>query len=79
MSDKHFADDPSGASVPPALLAILRLPEVERRTGKRRSSIYADPTFPRRVPIGPRAIGWLAHEVDAWIVARIASSRGRSS
>ena len=78
MSDKH-STDPTGASALPPRLGIIRLPEVERRTGRRRSSIYADPTFPRPISIGPRAVGWLVHEIDAWIAARVAASRGRSS
>ena len=76
---KHHPDPIRTTDSPSSRLAIIRRPEVERRTGKCRSSIYADPTFPRRVSIGPRAVGWLAHEVDAWIAARVAASRARSS
>jgi prophage regulatory protein len=49
---------------------ILRLPEVQSRTGKSRSSIYEDVEaglFPRPVPLGQRAVGWLEDEVDTWI------------
>jgi prophage regulatory protein len=46
---------------------ILRLPEVERRTGRKRSAIYSDPNFPSPVPIGPRAVGWLESEIDSWL------------
>lgn len=62
-------------------LAILRLPEVKARTGRSRSSIYADIKVGRFVPpvsIGRRSVGWLAHEIDEWIAARIAESRGES-
>jgi len=54
---------------------ILRLPEVRQRTGRSRSRIYADVqagTFPKPINIGPRAIGFIAEEVDAWIAARVA-------
>jgi prophage regulatory protein len=54
---------------------ILRLPEVKSRTGKGRSAIYAgmvDGTFPRSVPIGVKAVGWVESEIQAWIDARIA-------
>lgn len=54
---------------------LLRLPEVMARTGRRRSAIYADMaagTFPPCVNIGPRAVAWVASEVDEWIAARIA-------
>ena len=54
---------------------ILRLPAVKARTGLSRSTIYqrvADGDFPRPVSLGPRAVGWLAHEVDEWIADRVA-------
>jgi prophage regulatory protein len=66
---------------------ILRRKQVEARTGLSRSTIYArlrentkrpgdfDPTFPRPVSIGPKAVGWIAHEVDAWLNAQIQKSR----
>jgi prophage regulatory protein len=68
-------------------LTILRRKQVEARTGLSRSTIYAklrrnvarpadfDPTFPRPVSIGPKAVGWLEHEVDAWITAQVQQSR----
>jgi prophage regulatory protein len=60
-------------------LAILRLPQVEARTGRSRSSIYADikaGRFVAPIRIGARAVGWLQHEIDDWIAARIAERRG---
>jgi len=60
-------------------LVILRLAQVKARTGRSRSSIYADikaGRFITPINIGPRAVGWLAHEVDEWITARITESRG---
>ena len=60
------------------LRRILRLPEVEAVTGRKRSAIYegiAGGTFPPPVPLGPRAVGWLEDEVADWqeqcIAARI--------
>ena len=61
--------------------AILRLPAVKARTGRSRSSIYADikaSRFVAPINIGPRAVGWLEHEVDEWIAARVAESRGEA-
>jgi prophage regulatory protein len=61
-------------------LAILRRKQVEARTGLSRSSIYDklnpkspryDATFPVQVRLGTDAVGWLAAEVDAWILSRI--------
>ncbi|HEU5048401.1 MAG TPA: AlpA family transcriptional regulator [Rickettsiales bacterium] len=58
---------------------ILRLPEVIKRTGWKRSSIYAHEKagqFPKRVKLGLRSVGWLESEIDAWIENRIKTSRG---
>jgi len=57
---------------------IWRLPEVMARTGLSRSAIYAKigkDEFPPRISLGPRAVGWLADEVEAWIQSRIDASR----
>ena len=59
----------------PQHLRILRLPEVEQRTGKSRSGIYdgvAKGTFPLPVPLGPRAVGWVEAEIDAYLEACVA-------
>ena len=59
---------------------LLRLPEVCRRLGIARSSIYrqvaADPTFPQPVRVtGGHAVAFVESEVEAFIAARIAASR----
>jgi len=49
---------------------LLRLPAVLKRTGLKKSSIYASTkagTFPKPVKLGARAVAWYAHEVDEWI------------
>lgn len=68
---------------------ILRLPQVEARTGLRRSSIYArtkynpnrpndyDATFPLAVKIGKKAVGWVEAEIDAWLNAQL-EKRGKA-
>ncbi len=56
-------------------LVVLRLPQVRALTGLSRSSIYAAikaGTFPAPFRLGPRAIGFSAGSVDAWIAARMA-------
>jgi prophage regulatory protein len=56
-------------------LKILRLPEVKERVGREESSIYsmmAKGRFPRPVPVGERAVGWIEDEINEWIAARIA-------
>lgn len=59
-----------------ASVQFLRLPEVSRRTGLQRDSVYRlgkVGKFPRPVKLSERASGWLAHEVDAWIAERAAA------
>jgi prophage regulatory protein len=54
---------------------IIRRAEVERRTGKSRSTIYAEMAegkFPKNFPISGRAVGWDEDEIDAHIAACIA-------
>ena len=53
---------------------ILRLPEVKKRTGLSRSTIYVrldKKTFPIPVPLGGRAVGWVETEIEAWLEAHI--------
>jgi prophage regulatory protein len=53
----------------------MRRPAVEAVTGLSRSAIYdmvAKGRFPRPIPLGRRAVGWLAGEVDDWLKARVA-------
>ena len=61
---------------------ILRRPAVEDRTGKSRSGLYEDippkrrwydPTFPKPVKLGLRAVGWYEGEVNEWVVGRKAA------
>lgn len=68
-------------------LTILRRKQVEARTGLSRSTIYAklrcnpkrpsdyDPTFPKPVSVGAKAVGWIEAEIDAWLTAQIEKSR----
>ena len=61
---------------------ILRLPLVMARTGLSRSTIYAKVAagdFPEPINLGGRAVGWLADEVEAWLVARVEATRGPRS
>lgn len=51
-------------------LTILRRPQVEAATGLSRSSIYQrikEKTFPAAVQLGPRAVGWRAGDIDAFL------------
>jgi prophage regulatory protein len=51
---------------------LLRLAAVKEITGLSRSTIYADPAFPKPVKIGDRAVAWVEDEIKHWIDARIA-------
>jgi prophage regulatory protein len=63
---------------PPTHECFLRLPEVRKRTGLSRSSIYdysRKGKFPRPVRLGLRGVGWPESEITAWIKARILQAR----
>lgn len=57
---------------------ILRLRQVIARTGLSRSTIYdqiSNDKFPKQVSLGPKSVGWIEKEIEAWIAARIEASR----
>lgn len=59
-------------------LTILRRRQVEARTGLGRSSLYAliaAGQFPTPIRLSANTVGWLEHEIDAWIVERTRASR----
>ena len=52
---------------------LLTRPEVESRCGIARSTIYRlmrAGQFPEPVRVGPRAVRWPEHELDAWLAER---------
>jgi prophage regulatory protein len=53
---------------------ILRLPEVIRRTGLSRSSIYSlisTDQFPHQINLSTRSVGWLNSEIDTWLLDKL--------
>ncbi|AOP43939.1 MULTISPECIES: helix-turn-helix transcriptional regulator [Edwardsiella] len=59
--------------------SLIRLSEVQRRTGYSKAWIYRllkENRFPQSVKIGSRSIAFVESEVDDWINQRIAESRG---
>ena len=55
-------------------MRIIRLKEVIDCTGLGRSTIYkyiSEGSFPKPVPLGDRAVGWVESEVMSWVMARI--------
>lgn len=66
------------AKLAAAAIRFLRLAEVRKITGLSRSTIYrlqAEGRFPQSIRISIRAVGWIEHEVEAWIAQRIECSR----
>ena len=56
---------------------LLRLKQVEEKTGLKRSQIYLYGDFPRSIKIGPASVAWLESELDEWINRKL--SRRESS
>ncbi|SVD05061.1 uncharacterized protein METZ01_LOCUS357915 [marine metagenome] len=57
---------------------ILRLPTVKAITGLSRSTIYlrmSEGSFPEKISLGSRAVGWLASEIQQWLDERISSRK----
>lgn len=55
---------------------VLRLPAVISMIGISKGSIYAyikRGAFPAPIKLGPKASGWLASDVQAWIAERTAA------
>jgi prophage regulatory protein len=51
-------------------MKVLRLPEVQDKTGLARSTLYKYidvGTFPRPIYLGGRAVGWIDSEVHEWL------------
>ncbi len=60
-------------------LCILRIKQLIERTNLSRATLYVlmatDPTFPKKIKLTARSIGFLESEVDGWIQSR-AQRRG---
>lgn len=63
---------------PDKVLRVLRMKQLVERTGLSRATLYTliatDPTFAKKIMLSARSIGYLESEVEAWIMARAASS-----
>ena len=58
----------------PAEHRILRLEEVEAKSGFKRAHIYnlmKKRQFPQALRLGVRAVGWDSIEIDQWIDERV--------
>ena len=57
---------------------LLRLPSVLRRTGNKKTKLYAlikSGEFPRPIQLAARTVAWVSDDVDQWIAERIAAAR----
>ncbi|RNM01078.1 AlpA family transcriptional regulator [Dickeya undicola] len=55
---------------------LLRLRQVEEKTGLKRSQIYLYMkygSFPASIKIGPASVAWLESEIDEWINFKLAN------
>ena len=53
---------------------ILRLPDVQEKTGLSRSTIYrleAEGRAPRRIKLGAHSTGWIEAEWNCWLAERV--------
>lgn len=76
--DTHFAKLFS-SSFDSQPRCILRLPEVIRRTGFKRSYIYQlmrEGTFSQAFRIGMRSVGWDSYDIEQWIEQRLNQPKG---
>ena len=74
---RQFGSPPSPVAVHQHPVQIIRRDEVLRRCGFKKTTLYAamaEGRFPRAIHLGPRAVGWLAHEIDQRIALRVAES-----
>ena len=59
-------------------ISLLRLPTVKDRTGKSRSTIYAeikDGTFPKPIKIGKRSVAWPSNVIDEYIEDKVKAAK----
>ena len=57
---------------------ILRLADVESRCGVNRRTLYywmELGMFPQPIHLGPRTVGWLDSDIEAWIHEKAQASR----
>lgn len=70
--DLLFVSEVSSQVIIP--MQIYRRPEIERRLGISRSTVYLwlrKGQFPPPIKLGQRAIGWRASDIEAWLGGRV--------
>ena len=57
---------------------VLRLPDVIKRTGLSSATIYrhiAAGSFPERIRLGERSVGWLESDIEQWLDDKVSDRR----
>ena len=65
--------------IPSTPVSLLRMPEIVRRTGLSRSTVYRmveRGEFPGPVQLTSRTVAWASCDVDGWIKRRISARAG---
>lgn len=55
---------------------MIKLKEVQKKTGLKRSSLYAmikKGMFPAQVKLGERSVAWIDEEITEWLESRISA------
>jgi predicted DNA-binding transcriptional regulator AlpA len=52
----------------------MRLPQVEDKTGLKKSKLYAMEDFPRPIKVGRTSV-WSEADVDAWMRSKMPASK----
>jgi prophage regulatory protein len=63
-------------------MRVLRLKAVQEKTGLKHSAIYERMrrgTFPKQVRLGPKSVGWIEAEVDAYIERLMSERDGKAA
>jgi predicted DNA-binding transcriptional regulator AlpA len=64
------------------MTTFLRLPEVMKRTGLARSTIYEHirrGTFPPQIKLGVKCSGWKESDIEQWAAEQEQASEGREA
>ena len=79
ISDEKLSIQCEVASIATMSTTIIRLKQVQERTGLSRSTIYDkinpksprhDPLFPKQLNLGIGSVGWVESEITAWLDER---------
>jgi prophage regulatory protein len=58
---------------------FIRLAEVRQLTGRSKTQIYDDPTFPRPLKLSKRESAWIESSVRAWMQAKVNAATGKAA